>query len=151
LWYRLLKKIEAQARQFAWRGLRCPGRGLPATNRSKTCSVEAIRYGERPDVKAKLDQIVRRLDTEHLQELVYHRSLVHESLDPGRVREIRDQMERAQARRLQPHYIGSFFLRAFQFLGGSLHRRETNRYEISAMSPPTSGTATASLASAPRS
>jgi hypothetical protein len=39
-------------------------------------------------------------------------------------------MERAQARRLQPHYIGSFFLRAFEEFGGSVHRREPFRYEI---------------------
>jgi len=129
VWYRLLKKIEAQAKQLHGAVFDVLGevfRDQPL----KDLLVEAIRYGERPDVKAKLDQIVQRLDTQHLQELVYHRSLVHESLDPGRVREIRDQIERAQARRLQPHYIGSFFLRAFPFLGGSLHRRETNRYEI---------------------
>ncbi len=39
-------------------------------------------------------------------------------------------MERAEARRLQPHYIESFFLEAFSRLGGTLKQREPRRYEI---------------------
>ena len=39
-------------------------------------------------------------------------------------------MERAEARRLQPHYIASFFLEAFRTLGGTLYEREQGRYEI---------------------
>jgi RNase H-fold protein (predicted Holliday junction resolvase) len=40
-------------------------------------------------------------------------------------------MERAEARRLQPHFISSFFLEAFRLLSGSIHEREPKRYEIS--------------------
>ena len=39
-------------------------------------------------------------------------------------------MERAEARRLQPHYIESFFLEAFRRLGGGARRREAGRYGI---------------------
>jgi hypothetical protein len=39
-------------------------------------------------------------------------------------------MERAEARRLQPHFVRSFFLEAFKHLGGTIHRREPGRYEI---------------------
>jgi hypothetical protein len=39
-------------------------------------------------------------------------------------------MERAEARRLPPHYIESFFLEAFQRLGGSVKQREPRRYEV---------------------
>ena len=45
-------------------------------------------------------------------------------------KDTREEMERAEARRLQPHYIESFFLRAFRHLGGAIHRRESGRYEI---------------------
>ncbi len=47
------------------------------------------------------------------------------------VREIAEAMERANARRLQPHFIESFFEAAFAQLGGKLKPRETGRYEIS--------------------
>jgi hypothetical protein len=39
-------------------------------------------------------------------------------------------MERAEARRLQPHYIESFFAEAFQRLGGAAKQREPRRYEV---------------------
>jgi hypothetical protein len=41
-------------------------------------------------------------------------------MDASRVYHIREDMERADARRLQPHYIESFFLEAFQRLGGTV-------------------------------
>jgi len=40
-------------------------------------------------------------------------------MDASRVQRIREDMERAEARRLQPHYIESFFLEAFRLLGGT--------------------------------
>ena len=46
------------------------------------------------------------------------------------VERIRDEMERAEARKLQPHFIRSFFLEAFSLLGGSVREREPGRFEI---------------------
>jgi hypothetical protein len=40
------------------------------------------------------------------------------------------------ARRLQPHYIESFFLEAFSQLGGAVRQRETRRYEITHVPAP---------------
>ena len=45
-------------------------------------------------------------------------------------------MERADARRLQPHYIESFFLEAFQRLGGTVKQREPRRYEVTHVPAP---------------
>jgi hypothetical protein len=44
-------------------------------------------------------------------------------------------MERAQARRLQPHFIGAFFREAFQLLGGRIAEREKGRFEILRVPP----------------
>lgn len=57
-------------------------------------------------------------------------------MDASRVYRIREDMERAEARRLQPHYIESFFLEAFQRLGGSPKQREPRRYEITHVPAP---------------
>ena len=93
--------------------------------------LEAIRYGDKAEVKARLFQVVdQALDREHLRELVEGRALTHDSMDVTRVRQIREEMERADARRLQPHFIAAFFLEAFKLLGGTIHEREPNRYEI---------------------
>ena len=93
--------------------------------------LEAIRYGDQPDVKARLFQVVEKaLDRQHLRELVETRALAHDSMDVTKVRQIREDMERAEARRLQPHFIASFFLEAFRLLGGTVHEREPKRYEV---------------------
>jgi superfamily II DNA or RNA helicase len=40
------------------------------------------------------------------------------------------EMERAEVRKMQPHFIASFFLEAFEQLGGTVRDREPHRYEI---------------------
>ncbi|MDE0078116.1 MAG: DUF3883 domain-containing protein, partial [Caldilineaceae bacterium] len=93
--------------------------------------VDAIRYGEQPDVRARLTTVVENaFDRDRLNELLDERSLTPELMDPSRVHRIREDMERAEARRLQPHYIESFFFEAFQRLGGRARQRENRRYEI---------------------
>ena len=64
------------------------------------------------------------------------RALAHDAMDASRVFRIREEMERAEARRLQPHYIESFFLEAFDRLGGAAKLREPRRYEITHVPAP---------------
>jgi len=93
--------------------------------------IEAIRYGERPDVRAKHFEVVAHaFDQEQIQNLLEERALARDVMDVGRVQHIREDMERAEARRLQPHYVESFFLEAFGRLGGSTRQREPRRYEV---------------------
>ncbi len=94
--------------------------------------IEAIRYGNLPEVRARLFTIVDNLaDQKRCRELLEERALARDSMSASKVREIREEMERAATRRLQPHFISSFFLEAFRLLGGSIHEREPKRYEIS--------------------
>src|SRR5205807_1603643 len=57
-------------------------------------------------------------------------------MDASRVQRIREDMERAEARRLQPHYIESFFHEAFQRLGGTSRQREPRRHEVTHVPAP---------------
>ena len=93
--------------------------------------IEAIRYGEMPDVKARLNRVVENaFDQDQLQKILEESALAHDIMDISRVMRVREEMERAEARRLQPHYIESFFIEAFTRLGGSIKQREPRRYEI---------------------
>lgn len=93
--------------------------------------IEAIRHGEQPEVKAYLTTVLdTALDRKHLQGLLDEGALVPDAMDLSQVRRIREDMERADARRLQPHYIESFFHEAFKRLGGAVKQREARRYEI---------------------
>ncbi|MBI3108630.1 MAG: DEAD/DEAH box helicase, partial [Candidatus Rokubacteria bacterium] len=133
----LLEKIE-QARQalggqvFNVLGkLQFEGRPL------RELLIEAIRYGEQPEVRARLTQVVANaFDRSQLQDLLEERALAHDAMDASRVYRIREEMERAEARRLQPHYIESFFLEAFQRLGGTVKQREPRRYEVTHVPAP---------------
>ena len=93
--------------------------------------LEAVRYGERPDVRARLKTAVNHaLDRKAMQALLEEKQLVVDVMDSRGVQDVRVEMERAEARRLQPHYIESFFLEAFRQLGGSVRQREPRRYQI---------------------
>ncbi|HNI37568.1 MAG TPA: molybdopterin-dependent oxidoreductase, partial [Pseudomonadales bacterium] len=60
--------------------------------------LEAIRYGDQPEVKARLFEVVdKSMDRSHLRELIEGRALTHDSMDVTRVRQIREDMERADA------------------------------------------------------
>ncbi|WP_296702498.1 helicase-related protein [Thiocapsa sp. UBA6158] len=128
---RLLEKLE-QARQalggqvFDVLGkLQFEGKSL------RDLLIEAIRYGEQPEVQAFLTTVLdTALDRGHLQGLLEERVLAHDAMDASGVQRIREDMERADARRLQPHYIESFFFDAFKRLGGTAKQREPRRYEI---------------------
>ena len=99
--------------------------------------VEAIRYGEQPEVRARLETAVdHALDRGRLQDLLEERALAHDAMDASRVQRIREDMVRAEARRLQPHYVESFFREAFRRLGGAAKQREARRYEITHVPAP---------------
>jgi len=99
--------------------------------------IDAIRYGYLPEVRARLNQaITDAVDRPQLQNLLEERSLAYEVMDTSRVARVREDMERADARRLQPHYIESFFLEAFKQLGGTIRQREPRRYEITHVPAP---------------
>lgn len=98
--------------------------------------IQAIRYGDLPDVRARLQRAVEGVNQPFIQALLEDRALAHDTMDASRVARVREDMERADARRLQPHYIESFFVEAFKRLGGTLRQREPRRFEISHVPAP---------------
>jgi len=130
VYVKLLEKLEAEADSLQGKVFDVLGQLFEQKPLRKLLE-EAIRYGERPDVRARLEEEVDgAFDREHLQELLERRALVQDSMDTSQVMAIKAEMERAEARRLQPHFIEAFFSDAFTRLGGKMHRRESGRYEI---------------------
>ncbi len=98
----------------------------------KDMLIEAIRYGESPEVKAKLfEQVDHALDREHLKKILESDALGSEHMTSSQVFAVKEELEKAEARRLQPHFIKSFFEEAFSRAGGQLKEREPGRFEIS--------------------
>ena len=97
----------------------------------KDLLIEAIRYGSDPEVRARLMRKVEgALDTSHLEDIIKRNALCEEVMDEKRLFAVKEEMEKAEARKLQPFFIRSFFTQAFQQLGGELRPREPGRYEI---------------------
>ena len=97
----------------------------------KDLLMDAIRYGEDPEVRARLLRKVEgALDTHHLREIVGRNALCEEVMDEKRLFAVKEEMEKAEARRLQPYFVRSFFNQAFASLGGELRQREQGRWEI---------------------
>ena len=97
----------------------------------KDMLLEAIRYGDQPEVRARLSQkIDNALDSEHLMSILNRDALAQESLTPERLFAVKEEMEKAEARRLQPYFVRSFFMRGFESLGGAIYPREYDRFEI---------------------
>jgi len=93
--------------------------------------IEAVRYGNDPEVRARLYQVVdHSLDPEAIRKLLDERALTAETMDIHKVMAIREDMERMEAHKLQPHFIEAFFIAAFQNVGGTIRPREKGRYEI---------------------
>ena len=51
-------------------------------------------------------------------------------MSPERLFAVKEEMEKAEARRLQPFFVSSFFMKGFGSLGGSIYPRELERFEI---------------------
>lgn len=93
--------------------------------------VEAVRYGDSQAARDKLKiAIDNATDQRRVKEIVRDDLLVTGVMDTRKVEEVRAEMERANARKLQPHFIKAFFVEAFQALGGRLHERESGRFVI---------------------
>ena len=100
----------------------------------KDLLVKAIRFGERPEIRAHLTTVVgEALDRDQLTGLMHQHALAQDAMDTSQLHAVRQEMERAEARRLQPHFIESFFLEAFKKLGGSVRQREPRRYQVSSV------------------
>jgi superfamily II DNA or RNA helicase len=130
VWKRLLEKLEEERVALGGGVFDILGK-LFRDQPLRELLIEAIRYGDDPEVRARLTQKVDNLvDRDRCRELLEDRALAHDSMDAAAVRKIREEMERAEARKLQPHFIAGFFLEAFKLLGGRCHQREEKRFEI---------------------
>ena len=101
---RLLEKLEIARTALGGRVYDVLGRLFRETE-MRDLLMEAIRYSERPQVKARLfERVDGAVDHERILTLLENRALVRDHLGTAEVGRIREEMERAEARRLQPHY-----------------------------------------------
>ena len=132
---RLLEKMETARARLGGKYYDVLGELLEARP-LRDMLMDAIRHGDSEDIQNRLfDAIDAATDHERIKRAVAESKLSEEGLDPSSLTGLKEDMERAEARRLQPHYIRSFFTEAFAAAGGVMHRRERGRYEIRRVPP----------------
>jgi superfamily II DNA or RNA helicase len=130
VYHRLLHKLEIESAALQGRVFDILGEVFEDMS-LKELLIQAIRYGDKPEVRARLTKkIDQALDREHLKSLLDRNALAQETMSAERLFAVKEQMEKAEARRLQPYFVRSFFVKAFDALGGVAHPRESGRFEI---------------------
>lgn len=128
---RLFSKVEEERRALGGKVFDILGKMTFDNKPLKDLLIEAIRYGNDPKVRNKLNQVVdASMDPEVFRKLIQEQALTDDVMDVHTVNMIKEDMERMEAHKLQPHFIEAFFLEAFKILGGRVQKREKRRYEI---------------------
>ena len=128
---RLFEKLEEEREALGGKVFDILGKMTFDNRPLRDLLIEAVRYGNDPDVRARLWRVVdHSLDQQKLQDLLEERALTDDTMDIHRVMAIREDMERIEAHKLQPHFIEAFFIEAFRSVGGQIRPRESGRYEI---------------------
>ncbi|MDR0764608.1 MAG: DUF3883 domain-containing protein [Synergistaceae bacterium] len=131
---RLFEKLEQEREALHGKVFDVLGKVTFDNKSLKGLILEAIRYGNDPDVRARLYQVVdHSLDREALQRLLDEHALTENAMDIRQVATIREDMERMEAHKLQPHFVESFFIEAFTGVGSKIRAREKGRYEITSV------------------
>ena len=134
VYQRLLSKLESERRDLGGRVFDILGALTFDDAPLRDLLLRAVRYGDDPEVRERLNRVVdTSLDAAQLRRLLDARSLTRDTLTATDVRAIREDMERAEAQRLEPHFIASFFLAALRRLGGIALEREPDRYQLVAV------------------
>ena len=130
VYFRLLEKLRVVSEALKGQVFNVLGEVFDG-NSLKEMLLEAIRYGDQPEVRARLSQkIDNALDRDHVVSILNREALAPESMSSERLFAVKEEMEKAEARRLQPYFVRSFFMKGFGSLGGSIYPRESDRFEI---------------------
>ena len=130
VYFRLLEKLRVESDALKGRVFDILGEVFEDIS-LKDLLLQAIRYGDQKEVRDRLSQRIENVfDHDHLRTILERNALAQESMSAERLFTVKEEMEKAEARRLQPYFVRTFFMRAFEALGGSIHPRESARYEI---------------------
>jgi SNF2 family DNA or RNA helicase len=126
---RLLEKLEEQRATLGGRVYDVLGQ-LFQGNALRDLMIAAIREANKPERQRYLTEVVDPKISDGIPEMLRANQLVPSAMDDAEIDDMRREMERAEAARLQPHHVEAFFHRAFSDIGGSLRMRESHRFEI---------------------
>jgi len=127
---RLFEKIEVEKAALGGRVFDVLGEAFDNVS-LKDLLIDAIRYGEQPEVRERLNKKIDGvLDTDHLKEIMRRNALAEQHMTLESLYAVKEEMDKAEARKLQPYFIRAFFGESFKSMGGEIKPRESGRFEI---------------------
>jgi superfamily II DNA or RNA helicase len=130
VYHRLLKKLEVESEALQGRVFDILGDVFEDVS-LKELLLEASRYSDQPERRARLyQQVDNAFGHERIRAILERNALAQETMSADRLFSVKEEMDKAEARRLQPYFVRSFFMKAFAALGGIIHPREAGRFEI---------------------
>lgn len=127
---RLLDKLEHESQTLGGQVFDILGSALDATS-LKDLLLAAIKYENSEEAKNWMTKkIDSELDPTKLKKLIAEQSNFNETLTADMVYRIKEDMDRAEARKLQPCFVRAFFLGGLATLGGEMRKRGNGRWSI---------------------
>jgi superfamily II DNA or RNA helicase len=127
---RLFQKLEIERQALGGKVFDVLGRVFEERS-LKDLLLEAICS---PAREATIEEVQQQLDLAlangHLRDVIARDALHQSVLDQTQVLAVREQLELAEARKLQPHFVEAFCLAALSALGGESRAREPGRFEV---------------------
>jgi len=131
VYYRLLEKLEEVRRALGGQVFDVLGQMIFDGRPLRELLIEAIRHGDELEIRRKLEAAIEStVSLDQIRALLREDALSRDVIPPELIHRVREDMERAEARRLQPHHVGAWFREAFASLGGTMYPREAGRWEI---------------------
>lgn len=129
---RLFEKLEQEKQALGGKVFDILGKVSFNNRPLRELLIEAVRGDKTEEAQTQVAQAIdKAFDKDALLKLIKEHALTEDVMDVQTVNSIRENMERMEARKLQPHFIEAFFKEAFGRLGGRMAPREKGRYEIS--------------------
>ena len=129
VYVRLLEKIEQMRETFDGQVYDVLGEVLSGRE-LRSLLLEAIRYGDRPDVRRRLDEVIDADVPARVEAAITDPVLASEVIGYSDLDRIRRDIDEAALRRIQPHYVRAFFEAALTDLGGTMQEMEPGRFQI---------------------
>lgn len=127
---RLLEKLEEQRKALGGKVFDVLGEAF-SDKPLRDLLIESITAEDPRAQSLRMAAVIDETVGHRMGQLIEEQSLLNDDFNVASVSELRVQMERARAMRLQPSFIRRFFLDALKELGGKATRREMNRFQVS--------------------
>ena len=126
---RLLEKLRQQKQDLGDRVFDVLGELFDSMS-LKDVLIDSIRDDGEKKKHFLMDRIDMAMERRHIEEVISKNALCKSDFGGDNLLQVKQKMDEAEAKRLQPCYVSAFFENAFRFLNGTYMPKEKGRFQI---------------------